>query len=224
MDRAELKKKVDVLEKNSNLVTGSKSLENGTFRLNFNEYADKEIQSLGFRTADGCIFVNIHGIYGVDYNSSGLREINYKVTDRNAVQTVLAYAESKGFPIGKGLAEKVGYEVGMFDPKKEEFKEFSSDDEAVEYAEKNIGKYNAEIVKIEGKKTLLSATGLPMEDRFRDPIEQIVRDFIKEMGEDPENMDMEDVVMYIGAQLEGTLEDLIEKNTGLRILSAGQEY
>lgn len=128
ISKNELKIRVEILDKYSSLVADLDTYTSGRFRLNFNKYADEEIRALGFKTADGCIFVHMNGINGVDYNHSGRGNIDYKVTDRNAVQTVLAYAESKGFPIGKDLAEKAEYKIGTFTLK----------NEAVEDAEKNV--------------------------------------------------------------------------------------
>ena len=219
-----LAEKIKILEENSRLVHNYE--DKPDFRLNFNEYSEKEIKGLGFRTADGCVFVHAHGVSGVDYNSDGMQEIDYKVTNKETVQLLLAYAETKDIPISKTLAEKVGYEIGAFAKKtaRDSFRSFANDDEAIAYAEKSIGKYEAEIVLVDGKKTLLSATGLPLENRFREPIEKAVLDFLKEMGMDEDDNDALDIMNYIGAQMEGELEELIEGNSKFRILSAYQEY
>lgn len=223
LTKKELEKRVKILDENSNLVRGCEGAPD--FRLNFNDFSDNEIKGLGFKTADGCVFVTATGVHGVDYNSHGLREIDYSITNKETVQTLLAYAETKNIPVGKYLAEKAGYKIGTFGQNPaDELKSFSTDEEAIDYAEKSIGKYNAEIVLVGGKKTLLSATGLPLEDRFRTPIEQAVLNFLKEMGMDEDDNDALDIMNYIGAQMQETLEDLIEKNSEFRILSAYQGY
>ena len=61
-------------------------------------------------------------------------------------------------------------------------KKFNTVEEAKEYAQENLYKHDSEVVDIAGKKTWISGTSLPLEERFRTPIEETVAEFLKEMG------------------------------------------
>ena len=98
-------------------------------------------------------------------------------------------------------------------------KKFHTEKEATTYAEEALHKHDSEVVEIAGKKTWLSATSIPLEERFREPIEIAVQDFFDEMG-----FDDDDAVAYIGAQVSGVLMEKIEENSPLKILCAYQDY
>ena len=102
-------------------------------------------------------------------------------------------------------------------------KKFRTTDSAKEYAELNFGKNECEVVEIDGKETWLSSTCIPLETRFRDPIEESVRSFLKEMGMADEN-EMDDISMFIGAELSSHLISMIEANSPYKILCAYQNY
>lgn len=102
-------------------------------------------------------------------------------------------------------------------------KQFNSAKDALEYAG-SLNKNESEIAIVEGKKTLLSATSLPIESRFRLPLETILRETIKEFGDDASDEELDDAVCDIGAELSNTLIDMIEKRLGYQILSPYQNY
>ena len=93
--------------------------------------------------------------------------------------------------------------------------------EALEYAAENIGKNESRVVTVDGHPTLLSSTSLPIERRFREPIEDAVREFFKEVGllKDGDT-DIEDTVMFIGAEMSSQLIDFMEKESSVRVLSS----
>ena len=97
-------------------------------------------------------------------------------------------------------------------------KKFNTEKEATTYAEETLYKRDSEVVEVAGKKTWLSATSIPLEERFREPIETAVQNFFDEMGLD------DDAVAYIGAQVSGILIEKIEENSPLKILCAYQNY
>lgn len=97
--------------------------------------------------------------------------------------------------------------------------EFNTKDEALDYAKEHLGKYDREIVMVAGRKTWLSAASLPLEERLRNPIERAVSEFFSEMGYEDD-----DALYFIGAELSGKLEEMIEKNTDLDILCAGLSF
>lgn len=103
-------------------------------------------------------------------------------------------------------------------------KEFKTEEAAIEYAEEEIGKYDYEIVLVDGKKTFLCATGLPLEEVIRYRIEEILGDFAKLMGEDDEDMEIEDGINFIGAQMEEKMCEMIEEYLDLKILCAYQDF
>lgn len=101
-------------------------------------------------------------------------------------------------------------------------KEFTNKFDIIEYAE-NIGKYDYEIAKVEGKPAMLSSTILPFEEIFRYPIEEIVRDVLGEMGFEDKNK-IDDISMFIGAEMEGVLIDMIEQEANVLIYTAGLDF
>lgn len=90
--------------------------------------------------------------------------------------------------------------------------EFKTADEAKEFALENGHKYGSDVVLIDGKKTWVSTTSLPLEERFRTPIENALRDFFKEMGYDDD-----DSLRFIGAEVSAVLIDKIKEVTPLGI-------
>ncbi len=98
-------------------------------------------------------------------------------------------------------------------------KKFNTEKEATTYAEETLHKRDSEVVEVAGKKTWLSATSIPLEERFREPIEIAVQNFFDEMG-----LVDDDAVAYIGAQVSGILMEKIEENSPLKILCAYQNY
>lgn len=100
---------------------------------------------------------------------------------------------------------------------------FKTTESAIEYAENNIGKYDCIIAEIEEKPAILSATSLPLEEMFRDPIEEIVRSLLTELEYGNED-DIEDIALYIGAEISGKLMDMIEEEANVIIASAYQEF
>ena len=97
---------------------------------------------------------------------------------------------------------------------------FKTETEAIRHAEDNISKYDYEIVNVDGRQAFLSATGLPIEEFFRNRIEPMVEEFLSEF----DIKDMDDTVAFLGAELEGMVRDKIEEETGIKILSANLTY
>lgn len=105
--------------------------------------------------------------------------------------------------------------------KEKKMEKFNSKKEALEYAAENIGKNESRVVTVDGHPALLSSTSLPIERRFREPIEDAVREFFKEVGLLKDgNTDVEDIVLFIGAEMSSQLIDFIEKESSARILSS----
>lgn len=100
-------------------------------------------------------------------------------------------------------------------------KDFSTYKEALEYAGDQINKYEFEIVKIKGKLAMLSSTCLPTEDIIRNPIEQIVKDVLNTMEYEG---DVEDISMFIGAEMTEMLIHKIEKEANVIIANAGLTF
>ena len=100
-----------------------------------------------------------------------------------------------------------------------EIKRFETEDEAYDYAE-TLGKYEFNKVLVGNKPAFVSSTDIPIETRFRYPIEEIVRNFcIDEMGIEDEDF-IDDMANEIGADICGELTDMIEKRIGVKFISA----
>lgn len=94
--------------------------------------------------------------------------------------------------------------------------------DALNYASDTIGKNDYELVYVQDKLTFLTSTNIPIELRFREPIEIIVEDFLKEIRY--EAHDIDDIANYIGAEICSILIDKIEEETGVSILSSYDCY
>ena len=81
---------------------------------------------------------------------------------------------------------------------------FENADKAKEFALENGHKY--------GRKTWISTTSLPLEERFRTPIEDAVRSFFEEMGYEDD-----DALCFIGAEVSTALINKIREVTPLGI-------
>lgn len=103
-------------------------------------------------------------------------------------------------------------------------KKFKTEEAAIEYAEEEIGKYEYEIVSINGKKTFLCATTLPLEEVIRSRVENILTNFVKLMGEDDEDVNKLDGISFIGAQVDEKMCKMIEKYLDFKILCAYQDF
>ncbi len=99
-------------------------------------------------------------------------------------------------------------------------REFVNGNAALEYAS-SLHRDDAVIAIVNGHKTLLTSTSLPIERRFREPIEDAVRGFLAEMAYDG---DIDDITNLIGAEVSAMLWSKIEANTPLRILSANNNF
>ena len=108
--------------------------------------------------------------------------------------------------------------------KAKNIKKFKTEEAALKYAVENIGKYDYEIVLVNGKKTFLCATSLPIEAQIRERIEGILTDFVELLGEDPDDIDITDGVNFIGVQMEEKMHEMIEEYLNLKILSACLDF
>ena len=98
-------------------------------------------------------------------------------------------------------------------------KTFNSIAEAEEYAAK-LSKYSSEVAMVEGKPSFLCSTGIPFEERLRDPIEIAAKEFLDELGVD----DSEDISTYIGAEMSSVLADMIKKEANINIVCSWLNY
>ena len=99
---------------------------------------------------------------------------------------------------------------------------FRTDKAALEYAEDNLGKYEYEIVKVNGELTYLCATTLPIEEALRDPIETAIEKFLDNM-QIKDSIYKMDVIAFMGAELCGKAMDMLDKES-IKILCAHQCY
>lgn len=100
---------------------------------------------------------------------------------------------------------------------------FKTVESAKEYAMLNLKKNDWEIVDIDGKKTFLCDTSIPLERFFRDSIEKTVDNFLKLMGMEDEN-ERCDISFFIGAEMSTKLIEMIEDNSPFGIESAFMDF
>lgn len=99
-------------------------------------------------------------------------------------------------------------------------KVFKTEEGALEYAA-NLHREEREIVLVNGKRTVLSSTCLPMEAHIRTPLEEIIRKELEALSFDG---DIDDTTMYIGAELTSTIASEIAAAANVRYLSANLNY
>lgn len=92
--------------------------------------------------------------------------------------------------------------------------------QALERAAK-LNKYDSEVSIVDGKRTLLTSTTLPIEERLRAPIETAVENFLKEVEYDG---DIDDAVNFIGAQMCEALIEKLSDVANISIISANLPY
>ena len=102
-------------------------------------------------------------------------------------------------------------------------KHFNTKEEALEYA-KELGKRESEIVEVAGKKTLLSSTSLPIESRFRLPIELMINEIVREFGDSPCDDEIADKVIEMGAELSEILVEKTEEYLGYQTISRYENF
>jgi len=101
---------------------------------------------------------------------------------------------------------------------------FRTEDSALEYAEENIGKYDYEVVEVDGVKTILSATHLPGDELIRNDIESIAERLVRLAGKDPDDMDTLDEINFFGAEITSYILERLQELLGIEYLSAGMDY
>ena len=99
---------------------------------------------------------------------------------------------------------------------------FRTDEAALEYAEDNIGKYDYEIVKVNDELTFLCSTSLPIEEHIRNPIENVIREFLNSLPIN-DNGYKDDVIAFMGAELCGKTIEMLDLES-IKILCAYQSY
>lgn len=100
-------------------------------------------------------------------------------------------------------------------------KQFRTETGALEYAE-NLKKTEKEVAMVGGIKYLLSSTTIPEEEMIREPLEIMLKEFLKYMEYDEDEID--DTVAYLGAQLTEMVKEKITEETGIEFLSAHQSF
>lgn len=103
-------------------------------------------------------------------------------------------------------------------------KSFTSKKIALEYAKKEIGKNEYEIVKINGQTAILCSTGLPIEKLLRTKFETALEEFITEIGNNPDDVDTRDGIDFLGAEVTSLIMNNSKKYLGVDIISARLDY
>ncbi len=101
-------------------------------------------------------------------------------------------------------------------------KTFQNKDAALDYA-KSLGKNDSEVAIVDGDKTFLTSTSLPIESRFREPINELINDFLKEIGFTDEN-EIDDLSLDISGQVSEKLLEMLDSQAKVKILSPYLNY
>ena len=102
---------------------------------------------------------------------------------------------------------------------------FENKKDALAYAGENLGKYDSEFVMVNGVITYLTSVSIPLEERFRNPIEDSIRLFLKEAEQKSVNFkSSEDIALSIGAEVTELLQNKIIEKTGIDILCAYNNF
>ena len=124
--------------------------------------------------------------------------------------------------INDWLSDTYGYCYSYFDLE-ERMREFFSKQEALEYINANLTKRQYEIAMVEGEKTFMCATSIPLERLLRYPIETLVADVLDVMGvDDKETRD--NTIFDIGAEVSGIIENKIREYAHIDFLCAYQNW
>lgn len=99
---------------------------------------------------------------------------------------------------------------------------FENVEKALEYSHR-LGKNQVKIATVEGKPAFICSTLLPLERRLRQPIEDVIKDFLREVGITDED-EIEDTAMYIGADISTELMKKIEYSGGIKIVCPYDAY
>lgn len=101
-------------------------------------------------------------------------------------------------------------------------KEFKSKNEALEYVKGNLLKKEFEVALVDGKKTFLCATSIPLEEFLRDDIEAMVTDFLKVMKINTSKA--EEIAIDIGADVSSFIEDRLIGMADIDVICAYENY
>lgn len=96
-------------------------------------------------------------------------------------------------------------------------KEFENEKDALTYA-RTLSKNESAVVTVDGKRTFLTNTGLPIEKYFRTKIEDFIHTFCCDLGL-PESTDLEGSICFMGANLEQYVIGTLEDQLNIKILS-----
>ena len=119
------------------------------------------------------------------------------------------------------------YKQNIYLQDTDDYLSFSTDKEAIEYAEENLGKKEYQYVKVNGKITLLTATSYPLEEKFAEPlydvVNNVVSNLLHEAGVDADNL-IDDITVDVQSEVRDALIKSAEKFTDIQILSAYLSY
>ena len=101
-------------------------------------------------------------------------------------------------------------------------KEFKNENEALEYIKRNLLKKEYDVALVDGKKTFLCATSIPLEEFLRNDIEAMVTDFLAVMKINTSKA--EEIAIDIGADVSSFIEDRLIGMADINIICARENY
>lgn len=102
------------------------------------------------------------------------------------------------------------------------YNEFKNREEALRHIHANLLKKEYEVAYVNGKKSFLCATSIPLEEFLRNDIEVMVTDFLEVMGINKSKA--EEIAIDIGADASSFIEDRLIANADIDVICAYEDY
>lgn len=99
---------------------------------------------------------------------------------------------------------------------------FANKNDALAYIKQNLSKKQYEVALVNGKRTFLCSTSIPLEEFLRTDIETMVIDFLELMCVDTSKA--EEVAIEIGADVSSLIEDKLIDMADIDVICAYETY
>jgi len=100
-------------------------------------------------------------------------------------------------------------------------RDFETREEAIRYIDENFSKTEWEVANVNGKRSFLCATAIPLEEFLRNDIEVMVTEFLSTMGiEDDGN----EIAIEIGADVSSIVEERLINLANIDVICNYENY
>ena len=100
-------------------------------------------------------------------------------------------------------------------------RDFETREEAIRYIDENFSKTEWEVANVNGKRSFLCATAIPLEQFLRNDIEAMVTEFLSTMGiEDDGN----EIAIEIGADVSSIVEERLINLANIDVICNYEDY